>query len=130
MNNQLINWLLEFVQRFFTKSPKFFKVITITAAISTALTGLPDLLQWFGISNLPAWATILENKTIAIASAVALILSKLPSQSQPVAVIASGTVAGDTIVKATDSNKLPFTANDEAKKTNTSSLPTVEQTKS
>lgn len=72
----VLAFLQEIVARLKAKSPAFFKVINWIAAITTVLTGLPGLLIQLGITLTPA-LTILENKTVAIASMAALLISKL-----------------------------------------------------
>lgn len=74
--NPLFSFLIEIVQRLRTKSPKFFNVLKIIAAIATALTGLPGALKSMNIA-LPANLCVLENKTVAVASIVVLIMAQL-----------------------------------------------------
>jgi hypothetical protein len=107
--NPMITFLQELFLRLSTKSPKFFKVIQLVSAIAAAVTGLPGLFQELNIT-LPAWAVILQNKSVAWASATSLFISLLTAQSKPVSKTEDG-----VILKKTDETKLPFTANSEQK---------------
>lgn len=108
-NNQLINFLQELIQRFATKSPKFFRVWQLLLSVLTAVTGLPEALQALHIT-LPGSLSILQNSTVAWASSAALVMSMLTTQSKPTAVKEDG-----TLLKETDAAKLPFTAANEVK---------------
>ena len=120
--NPLLAFLQEFFQRLSTKSPKFFRVIQLITAITTIITGLPEFLKMFNIA-LPQALSALENKTIAIATMTAFLISKLTTQSTPVAQTESGQV-----LKTTNEEKLPFTAASELKMgENKPALPTVMQ---
>lgn len=122
-NSQLWLYLVELIKRWGSKSPKFFKVINVISLVTTILTGLPGLLQQFNVT-LPDWASVLQNKVVAIASLVAFIISKLPVESTPVAV----TEQGD-ILKQTDQKALPFTAASEQKSDAAVNLPAAETIK-
>jgi hypothetical protein len=74
-------FLLELVARLFSQNPTFFRVIQILSAITVIITGLPDFLSSIGVS-LPENLLILENKTIAIASIVAMIIAQLPKKDK------------------------------------------------
>lgn len=105
----LLAFLKELFQRFATKSPKFFKVWQWVFGTLTAVTGIPELLNSFNIT-LPSALSIFENKAVAFASAGAFFMSLLTTQSKPIGV----TEVGD-IVKKTNEDKLPFTAQSEIK---------------
>ena len=107
--NPMITFLQELFMRLSAKSPKFFKVIQFVSGLSAAVTGLPGLLQELNV-NLPDWAEVLQNKSVAWASATSLFISMLTVKSTPV----SKTEEGE-ILKKTDEKKLPFTANSEQK---------------
>ena len=108
MNNTILfDFLREMIQRLGTKSPKFFRVIGIVSAAAALVTGLPGLFQELGIT-LPAWAEIAQSKTISIAATVSFFISKLTTQSAPVAITQSG-----EILTKTNEEKLPFTAKAE-----------------
>ena len=62
--NVVTDFLTEAVKRFFSKNPKFFKVINVILALTIAVTGLPTFLAQFGIV-LPEWATVLSSKLVA-----------------------------------------------------------------
>src|SRR5690242_20382662 len=64
-----LSFLAELIARWKAKSPTFFKVITTLATITAFITGIPTLLNDFGVT-LPAILVPFENKTIAIAAIV------------------------------------------------------------
>jgi hypothetical protein len=105
----MITFLQELFMRLSAKSPKFFKVIQFVSLLAAAVTGLPGLLQEMNI-NLPDWAEVLQNKSVAWASATSLFISMLTVQAKPV----SKTEDGE-ILKKTDEKKLPFTSQSEQK---------------
>ena len=74
MNN--LTFLQELIARWKAKSPTFFKVISTITAIAAFITGIPELLTEFGIV-LPDFLQAISNKTIAIATLVGFIISKL-----------------------------------------------------
>lgn len=108
-NNLLMQFLQEIFLRFKAKSPTFFVWWQRIAMIVGAVTGLPEFLAQFNIV-LPPSLTILENKTIAICSMVALFMSLMPAQSTTVAISEEG-----ELLKKTDHEKMPFTAKTELK---------------
>jgi hypothetical protein len=69
-------FLKELIQRFFAKSPKFFKIIQVLSMLAFVVTGLPDLIAETGIV-LPDYIVSIQNKVIAVASIVSFIISKL-----------------------------------------------------
>lgn len=103
-NNTLIAFLSEAIQRLSTKAPKFFVVLQWVSGFVSAITGLPEALASFGIT-LPPQLTVFENKIVAIASLVALVMAKLPVQHDMVSKDSSGA----PLVKL-DPKKLPFSA--------------------
>jgi MFS superfamily sulfate permease-like transporter len=109
--NMLIAFLQELLQRFFTKSPKFFRIWQTITAIAAAITGIPEACAYFGIT-LPDSVTILQNKFIAAVSTGMFIMSALTTQSK---------TTGDSVngqpLKITDAKSLPFTSAQEIKKT-------------
>lgn len=108
-NNLFAAFLRELFQRFFTKSPKFFKIFQLISGACTAVTGLPAFLQMFGI-NLPPELMVLQNKAVAYAAMGVLFTSLMTTQSAPAATKEDG-----SILKQTDEKKLPFTAANEVK---------------
>lgn len=109
--NPLIAWLKETLQRFATKSPKFFRIWQIVAGIATALTGLPALLAYYNIP-LPEFLTVLQNKYAGFFALGLFIMSLLPSQPKIVAV---DPVTGAPLSK-TNEKALPYTARHEEKR--------------
>lgn len=109
--NMLIAFLQELLQRFFTKSPKFFRIWQMITAIAAAITGIPETLAYFNIT-LPPALSIFENKFIAAVSTGMFIMSAMTSQSK-----IAGTRNGEP-VKQTDACALPFTAAQEKKVSN------------
>jgi len=107
--NRLLAFLVEIVKRLKSKSPRFFLILQYISAGVTAVTGLPEFLTMFSIS-LPSPLNLLANRTVAICGVVSLVFAKLPIENPTIAVTADGAV-----VKKTDENKLPFTAQSETK---------------
>lgn len=110
MNNVLINFLKENLNRLFTKKPRFFIWWQWLTGGLSAVTGLPSLLTTMGVSLSPHLA-VLENKFVAACAIGFFLASQLTSASPVVAVTKDGTV-----LKATDADKLPFTSEVEVKK--------------
>lgn len=108
--NVLLAFFQELLQRFFTKSPKFFRIWQLITAIGTAITGIPEFLGMFNIV-LPHPYDIFSNKFIAAVSLGMFIMSAATAQSKPVAVFG---ITGD-VLKKTDEKALPFTAAQESK---------------
>lgn len=109
-NNMLLAFLQELLQRFFTKSPKFFRIWQLITAIAAAITGLPELLAYFGVA-LPETLATFQNKFLAALSTGMFIMSALTTQSK-----ATGVISHGQPVKTTDAKALPFTAAQEVKK--------------
>lgn len=103
-NANVLTWLQELIQRFFTKSPLFFKIWTIVSGALVLITGVPELLSTMNI-HIPDLWNVKVTAAVAWASRAALFMSLLTTQSKPVGVTKTGEV-----VKATNENKLPFTA--------------------
>ena len=74
MNNLSI--LQQLVARLKAKSPKLFQAITTISTIAAFVTGIPELLDTFGIL-LPDAIAPLANKAIAICSTVVAFISAL-----------------------------------------------------
>lgn len=109
MNNPFISFLQEIFLRLSSKSPLFFRIFQLLSGAVIAVSGLPLTLQWLGIT-LPPPYDALTNKTVAICSIVALFFSALTTQGKTVAIDQNGTP-----VKQSNSNKLPFTSQQESK---------------
>lgn len=75
-NTVLVDFLIELVKRWKLESPRFFKVFQMIGLIATLITGVPELLAFLHIS-LPESIAFFANKTIAIAGAAVLLISKL-----------------------------------------------------
>jgi hypothetical protein len=110
MNNVIILFLKENLQRLFTKSPLFFQIWTIISVILVAITGLPDLIAWLSDGGIIIPALWDEKIMVAVAwaSRAALIMSLLTTQSTPV-------MEFGEVYKQTDQKALPFTAAAEKK---------------
>ena len=107
--NPLINFLVETFQRFFLKSPKFFRVWKIITGIPVLLIALPNALTILNI-NLPQIFNDHVTDIVGWATTAMFMMSFLPSESKAVAVDQFGTP-----VKQTNVDKLPFTAVEECK---------------
>lgn len=108
--NPLLAFLQESLQRLFKKSPKFFRIWQIVLGFTALVTGLPALLESFGIV-LPEALTILQNKIIGAITFGGAIMTMLSTSSTVVGVAPNGEV-----LKKTDQKALPFTAQNEEKK--------------
>ena len=75
------DFIKELIARLFSKNPIFFKIIQVISALVVIITGLPEFLTSIGIT-LPSNLLALENKTIAIASIVAMIIAQFPTQDK------------------------------------------------
>lgn len=110
-NPNVLQFLQEFLQRLFTKSPKFFKVWTWISGALVLITGIPAF-----ITMLPVGITIPDIFNQGVTTAVryagtgVLLMSLLTTQSKPVGVTETGAV-----IKSTDGKQLPFTAAAEQK---------------
>lgn len=111
INNGLLLFLQENLQRLFTKSPLFFKIWTYISLFLVLVTGIPELINAIsGVITIPdLWN---EHITTAVAWAArgTLLISLLTTQSKTVA-----QTTGGVALKETDSKALPFTAKNENK---------------
>lgn len=73
----VLDFLKELVIRYTKKSPTFFKVIQIIFTLAGLITGIPFLLETFGVI-LPAAIAALVSKTVSIASIVGFFIAGLP----------------------------------------------------
>jgi hypothetical protein len=110
MNNVIVLFLKENLQRLFTKSPLFFQIWTIISIVLIAITGLPDFVAWLSDGGIIIPALWDEHimKAVAWASRASLFMSLLTTQSTPMK------VHGE-VVKSTNVKALPFTALAEKK---------------
>lgn len=95
-----LTFLQQLIARLKAKSPKFFKIITTLAAIVAFITGIPFLLQTFGVT-LPAAIAPFASKLIAIAAIVGGIIAKLTVDTP---------VATNSVLKQIDSGVSSATA--------------------
>ena len=101
-NNVIIQFLVELIQRWRSKSPTFFKVIQWIAIGVTLFSGLPELLDQLNVT-LPEWATILQSKVAGIVGFVSFLLAALPVEENP------PVVEEATPAEAKKTVSLPFT---------------------
>ncbi len=120
--NMLIAFLQEMLQRFFTKSPKFFRIWQLITGLAAAVTGIPEALAYFHI-DLPSSLAILSSKFIAAVSTGMFIMSALTTQSKATSVTSDGIV-----LKETDKGKLPFTSQSEIKGAQVAMIPNSTKT--
>lgn len=118
-NTILVDFIVELFNRLSTKSPKFFKIITVISTILGLISGLPYLVEYFGIHLSPTLMAY-ENKAVAFSAMTAIIMSNLSSQRTQVAVTQDGTV-----LTAINSKSMPFTAKNEAKQASIKELEVV-----
>src|ERR1700749_3516368 len=109
MTNPLIAFLQEILTRLISKSPKFFRVWQYITGAVTAVTGLPGALSLLHIT-LPHPFDTFANNTVAICGALAYFFAKLPVENTALKLTADGAV-----IKKTDADKMPFTAQSESK---------------
>lgn len=100
-SNAAVKFLAELVNRLFSKTPTFFKVIQIVSGLTVLIAGLPGFLESLGIP-LPAALTLLESKIVAISGIVSFFIASLP-------VTTAGATSGTT------SAALPFTTDKDKK---------------
>lgn len=72
----MIDFFAELINRFFGKSPHFFKVVQIASAIIGIISGLPTALQAMGVDLPDSWDTWIL-KAVSAASVGALLIAKL-----------------------------------------------------
>jgi hypothetical protein len=105
----IIDFFRELVNRFFSKSPRFFKVLQVFSACLTFAGYVPSILKrWFGV-ELPE-PTVTLCKDIANYAGMFFLGVMLPVAQKPVAQTDTGEA-----IKVTDEKKMPFTAKAEAK---------------
>ncbi|MEO6304486.1 MAG: hypothetical protein ABIP51_15090 [Bacteroidia bacterium] len=76
---QLTNFIVEMVHRFFSPTPKFFKTLRTISLILATIASIPSLLSVFNITLDLGVSTIVE-KIVAIAAFVAAIVSQLAKE--------------------------------------------------
>lgn len=108
--NMLIAFFQELLQRFFTKSPKFFRIWQWITAIGASITGIPEAASQLGI-NIPSLISHPLGKFMAAVSTGMFIMSALTTQSK---IVGTDATTGATL-KITNGTDLPFTAANENK---------------
>lgn len=78
MNN--LNLLQQLVARWKSKQPQIFKIITNISMVAAFITGVPELLDLFGIA-LPEWAAPFASKAVSIAAIVVAAVAKLTTDT-------------------------------------------------
>lgn len=119
MNSQLINFLSEFLNRLFLKSPKFFVIWQNIGLVLTFISGIPELLGRidanFGTNIMASLPDVVEkfaNKTIFVAGVVMFLMSKIavkPANPTPV------TPSGEKYSQKPNAEVLPFTTTAQIK---------------
>lgn len=121
--NQFLNFLIELGNRIRTKKPALFVRLQWITGVLGALTGLPSFITGtLGFTIPPVYHT-LESKIIASICTGFFIASQLTSASTVTA------TKDGAVLKATDADKLPFTAQIECKKAETTGVPEVKETR-
>lgn len=105
----LLDFLKEIVLRFSTKSPKFFKIWQIVSGVFVVITGVPEVLNLLDI-HLPDLFNDKLELIVKWASRGIFLMAAMTTQSTIVAV-----GPGGMPLKATNEEKLPFTASQEVK---------------
>lgn len=108
--NPFVAYIVELINRFATKSPRFFRILQMITGFVTAVTGIPALFAQFNIP-LPEFLTVLQNKYAGFLALGMFIVSLLSTQSKIVATTETGVA-----IKKTNEKALPFTAQAEEKK--------------
>lgn len=108
--NPVFLFLKETLNRFFTKSPLFFRIWNFILGALIIVTGLPTFLVYFDLGVPQAWRVLMD-KHVARAAIAVLVMSMLSAQSKTTGVTKDGEA-----VKQTNPNLLPFTAQNENKK--------------
>lgn len=110
MNQAIVKFLQETLQRIFQKSPTFFKWWQIITGVLTCIAGIPFLMTNLGITLPEPFATM-SNKAVTFAGGGAFFMSLMAVRQVPVAQTEEG--KGIVVI---DEKKLPFTAKSEEKK--------------
>lgn len=71
-----MKFLMEIVARFFSKTPKFFKILRWLGIAVAIITGLPEFLIAQGV-DLPAPLDAVANQVVAIAAVVGSLIAQL-----------------------------------------------------
>lgn len=108
MNNLLINWLQETLNRLFIKQPKYFKYWTWLSMVGMVVSGIPYVLTALGITLPEPFATT-SNKFISGVSIAMFWMSKLVVKTPQV-----GKTTEGQAIQVTSEKEMPFTAKSEA----------------
>lgn len=73
----IIQFLQELINRLGKKNPTFFKIFSWIGAAASIVSGLPEVIMWLGVKNLPDWFTFFENKAVGIAGIVMFVMANL-----------------------------------------------------
>lgn len=119
MNQQVINFVKESIQRLRVKSPKFFFILSLIGASLTLLGYLPAAIdRWTTISVSQEFINFCED--VSTRAQGFLIATLFSAESKPTAM----TPAGD-VLKKLDEEKYPYTASVERKKVEAAEIPVV-----
>lgn len=103
MNPSVLEFFREFFQRFFIKSPKFFRIFQFITGSLTFAAYIPSMLQrWFNVEVPGNYITMCED--IAKYSTGFFVSAVLTAETKPAAIMKDGDV-----LKKTDEKRLPFT---------------------
>lgn len=108
MNNLLLNWLQETLNRLFIKQPKYFKYWTWLSMFGMAVSGIPYVLVQFNIILPEPFATF-SNKFVSGMSIAMYWMSKLVVRTPQV-----GKTTEGQAIQVTSEKEMPFTAKSEA----------------
>jgi hypothetical protein len=73
------DFFAQLILRLFSKTPLFFTVIKYVAVLTTAITGLPDLIEWLSNNeiHLPEAWVMVSNKVVAVSAIVGGFVAQL-----------------------------------------------------
>jgi type III secretory pathway component EscS len=77
----LLDFAIEAVIRFFSKTPWFFKVIQVITVIVAVITGLPEFLFSAGVDLPDAWDAV-SSKIISVAAVIGTIVAQFTTTIQ------------------------------------------------
>lgn len=85
MNNPvIIQFFQELINRLGKKNPTFFNIFSWIGVAASLVAGLPELIDWLGVKNLPTWFTFFQSKAVGIAGIVIFIMSNLTVQTNTI----------------------------------------------
>lgn len=77
----LLDFAIEAVIRFFSKTPWFFKVLQVLTALVAIITGLPEFLASVGVDLPAAWEAV-SSKIISVAALIGTIVAQFTTTIQ------------------------------------------------